>query len=470
MPRMAGLLALALFTPAAQAQHAAGAPPDLTAHPIGWIALALFVLAYVAVVLEERIHIAKSKPVMLAAGLIWGLLAWWSAVPGEAASPVMVAFQEMFLEYSEVFFFLVVAMTYVTAMGERGIFEALRVQLVKRHLSYRQLFWITGTLAFLLSPVLDNLTTALVMSAVIVAVCAGNARFITLAFINLVVAANAGGAWSAFGDITTLMVWQAGKVEFAEFFAIFLPSLVNWLVPAVIMSFAVPAGRPEPAQSHAKIKPGGIGICVTFAVTILITVAGRQWLGMPAAYGMLTGLALLNVVASRIDHRQRQYALAQGQPAAEHGYSIFKIIANAEWDTLLFFYGVFACVGGLAAIGYLELASHAMYGGLGYTWANAAIGVLSAIVDNIPIMFAVLKMNPAMDHGQWLLVTLTAGVGGSLLSIGSAAGVALMGASRGLYTFTAHLRWTFVIALGYVASILTHLWLNAHHFTGAAGG
>ncbi|HEY6940975.1 sodium:proton antiporter NhaD [Dokdonella sp.] len=437
----------------------------LTAHPVGWIALGLFVLAYAAVIAEERLRIAKSKPVMLAAGLMWGLIAWWTARPEGDASPARTAFEHMFLEYSEVFFFLVVAMTYVTAIGERGVFDALRDQLVRRRFGYRALFWITGLLAFLISPVLDNLTTALVMSAVILAVCAENPRFVTLAFVNLVVAANAGGAWSAFGDITTLMVWQARKVEFAQFFALFVPSLVNWLVPAAIMHFSVPAGRPDATAARTPVKVGGFGICFAFALTIAITVAGRQWLGMPAAYGMLTGLALLNVIASRIERKERVYALAQGQPNPSR-YSIFRIIANAEWDTLLFFYGVFACVGALAALGYLELASQALYGGLGYTWANTAIGVLSAIVDNIPIMFAVLGMNPPMDHGQWLLVTLTAGVGGSLLSIGSAAGVALMGASRGLYTFGAHLRWSGVIALGYAASILVHLWLNARHFGG----
>lgn len=441
----------------------------LTAHPVGWIALGLFVAAYAAVIAEERLRIAKSKPVMLAAALIWGVLAWWTATPEGGNAAVRDAFQTMFLEYSQVFFFLVVAMTYVTAMGERNVFEALRSQLTRRHLSYRQLFWVTGTIAFLISPVLDNLTTALVMSAVILAVCAGNKRFITLSFINLVVAANAGGAWSAFGDITTLMVWQAQKVEFSEFFAIFLPSLINWLIPAIAMSFAVPNGTPHPAENPARIKNGGIGICVTFAVTILITVAGRQWLGMPAAYGMLTGLALLNLLATRIDRSQRSYALAEGIQG-DHGYSIFKIIANAEWDTLLFFYGVFACVGGLAAIGYLELASTFMYGGFGFTLANAGMGVLSAVVDNIPIMFAVLKMDPQMDHGQWLLITLTAGVGGSLLSIGSAAGVALMGVSRGLYTFNAHLRWSVVVALGYIASIAAHLWLNARFFAPAVAG
>ncbi|HET7267832.1 MAG TPA: sodium:proton antiporter NhaD [Oleiagrimonas sp.] len=437
---------------------AAPAPFDLTGHPIGWISLALFVLAYVAVILEERIHIAKSKPVMLAAGLIWALIAWKTGGdPG-----VRHAFDAMFLEYAEIFFFLVVAMTYVTAMGERGVFEALRVKLVGRGFSYRQLFWITGVIAFFLSAVLDNLTTALVMSAVVLAVGIGNVRFITIAMINLVVAANAGGAWSAFGDITTLMVWQAHKAEFFDFFRLFVPSLVNWLIPATIMFFALPKGHPDPVDGDAGIKPGGIAICATFGITILITVIGKQWLGMPAAYGMLTGLALLNMLASRIDRRQRRYALARG---VEHErYSIFRIIANAEWDTLLFFYGVFACVGGLAALGYLAMASDYMYGTLGYTIANTGMGVLSAVVDNIPIMYAVLHMNPPMDQADWLLITLTAGVGGSLLSIGSAAGVALMGASRGMYTFASHLKWTWAIALGYAASIAVHLWLAAHWF------
>lgn len=426
----------------------------LVSHPIGWIALLLFVLAYVAVILEERIHIAKSKPVMLGAALIWGLIAWKM----DGADGPREAFESMFLEYSEIFFFLVVAMTYVTAMGERGVFDALRAQLIKMRFSYRQLFWVTGFVAFFLSPVMDNLTTALVMSAVILAIGAGNVRFITLSMINLVVAANAGGAWSAFGDITTLMVWQAHRAEFFDFFQLFFPAVINWLVPALAMYFALPKGRPDSPIASARIKPGGIGICVTFAITIAITVAGKQLLGMPAAYGMLTGLAFLNLLASRIDHRQRRYALAEGRE--EETYSIFRIIANAEWDTLLFFYGVFACVGGLGAIGYLELASNHLYGNLGFTVANSLIGVLSAIVDNIPIMFAVLQMHPPMDQSQWLLVTLTAGVGGSLLSVGSAAGVALMGASRGMYTFMAHLRWTWAIALGYIASIALHLWLS----------
>jgi PAS domain-containing protein len=141
-------------------------------------------------------------------------------------------------------------------------------------------------------------------------------------------------------------------------------------------------------------------------------------------------------------------------------FDIMQRIARAEWDTLLFFYGVILCVGGLGQFGYLTLLSQLAYTGMGPTVANTLVGVLSAIVDNIPVMFAVLTMDPAMSTGQWLLVTLTAGVGGSLLAIGSAAGVALMGTARGIYTFGAHLKWTPVIALGYAASILVHLFVN----------
>ena len=135
-------------------------------------------------------------------------------------------------------------------------------------------------------------------------------------------------------------------------------------------------------------------------------------------------------------------------------------VSRAEWDTLLSFYGVILCVGGLSQFGYLGLLSHSMYTNLGFTSANVFIGIVSAVVDNIPIMFSVLTMNPGMPLSQWLLVTLTTGVGGSLLSIGSAAGVALMGTARGTYTFGAHLKWTPVIALGYASGILCHLFIN----------
>ena len=152
-----------------------------------------------------------------------------------------------------------------------------------------------------------------------------------------------------------------------------------------------------------------------------------------------------------------------GGPAPEP-FDIFKSMQRTEWDTLMFFYGIMLCVGGLGALGYLAVLSSLLYQGLGATAANILVGILSAVIDNIPIMFAVLSMNPDMNLGQWLLVTMTAGVGGSLLSIGSAAGVALMGQTRGVYTFLVHLKWTWAIALGYAASIGVHWVMNGHLF------
>jgi Na+/H+ antiporter NhaD/arsenite permease-like protein len=140
------------------------------------------------------------------------------------------------------------------------------------------------------------------------------------------------------------------------------------------------------------------------------------------------------------------------------------MLEKIEWDTLMFFYGVLMALGGLGALGYLAATSQVLYVSLGPTAANVLVGLLSAVIDNVPVMFAVLQMSPEMSLGQWLLVTLTTGVGGSLLSIGSAAGVALMGQARGIYTFGAHLRWTWAIALGYAASIAAHLWLNSASF------
>ena len=438
---------------------------DLTTHPVGLMALAIFIGAYALVVLEEHIGLRKSKPVMLAAATIWALIAWQAQASGAPDGYAAEAFRHIFLEFAELFFFLIVAMSFVGAIGERNVFEALRADLVSHGLGYRALFWLTGVISFFMSAALDNLTTSLIMSGVILAVGRGNVRFVTLAFVNLVVAANAGGAWSAFGDITTLMVWQAHKVEFFEFFAIFVPSVVNWLVPAAIMHFALPDGRPEIGRDDADVLYGGWTICALFAVTIAITVSAKQLLGMPPAFGMMAGLGLLKMQGWRI----RRHELRAGVPQGGEPYNVFSIIARAEWDTLLFFYGVLVCVGGLATMGYLELVSDHMYGGMGYTGGNVMLGVLSAIVDNIPIMYAVLQMSPPMDHGQWLLITLTCGVGGSLLSVGSAAGVALMGVSQGQYTFVGHLRWTWAIALGYAASVATHLWINAHHFGAAAG-
>ncbi len=339
------------------------------------------------------------------------------------------------------------------------------------------MFWLTGTLAFFISPVADNLTTALLMCAVVMKVGEGDPKFVSIACINIVVAANAGGAFSPFGDITTLMVWQAGIVHFEEFFELFVPSVVNFLLPATVMSLFIGDLRPQAIYEEVELKRGARRILALFLLTIVTAVACHSLLHLPPVLGMMTGLGYLQFFGyylrmslPRSLARKRAVAERQNNQDALRRlgsvvpFDVFSRVARAEWDTLLFFYGVVMCVGGLGFMGYLALVSETLYTNWDPTYANVSLGIISAIVDNIPIMFSVLTMEPGMSHGQWLLITLTAGVGGSLLSIGSAAGVALMGQARGIYTFSSHLKWSPVILLGYVASVLTHIWLNAASF------
>jgi len=462
------LVLLSLFVPAlAVASEAGSTSLDLTSHWVGYTAIAVFALAYIFVILEERIHLRKSKPVLIAAGIIWILIAIAYNSQGLPHN-VEVAIRHNFLEYTELFFFLLVAMTYINAMIERGVFEELRNWLVGKGFSYRALFWITGILAFFISPVADNLTTALIMCAVVMTVGKEKPKFITLACINIVVAANAGGAFSPFGDITTLMVWQKGILNFTTFFKLFIPSVANYVIPAIIMHFALPSGRPTADESKGSaLQIGGIPIVFLFLATIVTAVCFHNFLHIPPVFGMMMGLAYLKVFGFYLRRKSHKVVFSTEIPPGsndssegEEGFDVFDKIAKAEWDTLFFFYGVIMAVGGLGFIGYLGMASEFVYGELGATTANILVGIMSAIVDNIPVMFAVLTMNPAMSETQWLLVTLTAGVGGSLLSIGSAAGVALMGQARGYYTFFAHLKWMPVIALGYAASIYVHFLVN----------
>ncbi|WP_445424782.1 sodium:proton antiporter NhaD [Alishewanella sp. HL-SH06] len=465
---------LLLLTPSAFA--AAAGQLELTQSMVGYVCIGIFVIAYALVMGEEKLHMRKSKPVLVAAGLIWMLIGWVYIQQGQP-EVTQVAFRHNLLEFAELMLFLLVAMTYINAMEERRLFDALRSWMIKKGFSYQNLFWITGFLSFFISPVADNLTTALLMCAVVMKVAEGDKKFINLCCVNIVVAANAGGAFSPFGDITTLMVWQAGLLHFQEFFALFIPSLVNFLVPAIVMSFFVEKRQPSALLEEVELKRGALRIVSLFLITIATAVSCHTFLHLPPVLGMMMGLGYLQFFGYFLRQTlpgslARKRAMAERTGDVERlkrlggvvPFDVFSRVQRAEWDTLLFFYGVVMCVGGLGFLGYLGLMSDILYTQWGATNANIALGVISAVIDNIPVMFAVLTMQPEMSHGQWLLITLTAGVGGSLLSVGSAAGVALMGQARGYYTFSGHLKWAPVIALGYAASIVTHQWINAGLF------
>jgi Na+/H+ antiporter NhaD/arsenite permease-like protein len=478
---------------------------DLTGKWIGTIALILFAVAYFLAMVEEATELRKSKPMVFAASLIWVLIAAHYTYNG-LSEPAGLAFRSALEGYAELFLFIMVSMTYLNAMEDRSVFERLRVWLLSKNFSYRQLFWITGFQAFFISSVCNNLTTALLMGSVIVALGKDSPRFVTLSCVNVVVASNAGGSFSPFGDITTLLVWQKGVVPFFDFFSLLVPAIVNLAVPAVIMHFFIPKNRPKALLESEPMKRGGWVIIGLFVLTIITAASFENFLGLPPAAGMMLGLTYLKffgfymeqvpahvediedeqpeIKPSSNQSQQLSYSKEkEDRPGyidyfapmkvmnkqkkhqnIDQPFDVFHTVANLEWDTLLFFYGVMLAVGGLSFIGYLSLASELLYVGLDPSVANILVGIASAFVDNGTIMLAVLTMEPDISQGQWLLVTLTTGVGGSLLAVGSAAGVGLMGQAKGIYTFTNHLKWTPAIALGYLSSIAAHFLLNGRYF------
>jgi Na+/H+ antiporter NhaD/arsenite permease-like protein len=406
-------------------------------------------VGYITIATEDVIHVNKAKPALfMGTFLLVSLGAFLTfGTPVEHTKELMEHYHhhvmELVFEIAGIYFFLFVAMTYIEALIERNVFEVLKDGILQKGFSYKGLFWITGVLAFVLSPIADNLTTALILATVLITIEKNNVKFLVPAGINIVVAANAGGAWSPFGDITTLMTWTAGKASFIEILGLFPSATIGFLVTAYLLSNFVPSGHPEKisaSDTKAIIKPGGIGIVVLGLVSIMLAVVSHQVFHVPAMIGMLLGLSLLKLYSVHLKKRRN-----------ETEFSVFKSIAKIENDTLLFFFGILSAVSVLQFLGYLALMGE-WYKTVNPTILNIGVGLLSAVIDNVPVMFAVLKTNPLMGVDQWLLVTLTAGIGGSLISFGSAAGIGMMGKLHGIYTFTSHMKLAWTVLVGYIVS------------------
>ncbi len=418
---------------------------------VGLVSLAFFIIGYYFIATEDKYRINKAKPALLAGTGIFMLIGLYFAIYGLDSKILEKEVEHLIVEISGIFFFLFVAMTYIEAMIDRGVFTTLRYNLVSKGYSYKKLFWVTGFLAFFISPVADNLTTALILSTVLITIDRDSKEFLVPSAINIVVAANAGGAWSPFGDITTLMVWVDGRASFTEFLFLFPSAFLGWGLTAFLLSRFIPKGTPpfNVNEEPATIEKGGKVIIGLFALTIILAIISHQVLDLPAMWGMMFGLAILKLYV---------YGLNESSSSSTR-VNVFAWIAKVENDTLLFFFGILAAVGGLHFLGFLEYFT-ALYNQFGATAVNIGVGFLSAVVDNVPVMSAVLKADPNMGSNpisiqeQWMLVTMTAGVGGSLISFGSAAGVGVMGKLHGIYTFTSHMKYAWTVLLGYILSVL----------------
>jgi len=425
------------------AEHAA-TDINLATTWVGWLSLAVFVIAYYFIATEEKYEINKAKPALFAGTFMFMLIGIYYAINGLNPDGLHHELEHLILEIAEIFFFLLVAMTYIETLLERGVFDLMKYKLVSKGYSYKKLFWLTGFLAFFISPVADNLTTALILSTVLFTIDKKNMAFLVPGAINIVVAANAGGAWSPFGDITTLMSWTAGKGEFVDFLYLFPAAFLGWVATAYLLSLSVPKGEPAfdaATEKKPVVLDGGMVVAYLGVGTIVFAVLAHQFFHFPAMWGMMFGLAVLKLYAFQLKRR------------GGHSFDIFVNMQKVENDTLLFFFGILSAVGALHFLGFLEYV-HELYGMIGATAANVGVGFLSAVVDNVPVMSAILKSSPSMGTDQWMLVTMTAGVGGSLISFGSAAGVGVMGKLRGIYTFGSHMKHAWTVLAGYILSIV----------------
>jgi Na+/H+ antiporter NhaD/arsenite permease-like protein len=410
----------------------------------GWVVFGIFVVGYFFIAMEERYHINKAKPALFIGTFMFVLIGVYYAVNGYDVTPLHHEMSSLILEIAEIFFFLFVAMTFIETMIERNVFEVLKHKLVSKGYSYKKLFWLTGLLAFFISPVADNLTTALILSTVLFTIDKHKTEFLVAGAINIVVAANAGGAWSPFGDITTLMAWTAKKGEFVDFLFLFPASFIGWFVTAFLLSLYVPKGMPhfDPlTEVIPRIKDGGMVVVYIGISTIVMAVLMHTFMHFPAMWGMMFGLAIL-----------KMYSYFHKRKNSANAINVYARMAHIENDTLLFFFGILSAVGALHFMGFLEYV-HNLYSLIGITTSNVSVGFISAIIDNVPVMSAILKASPEMGIDQWMLVTLTAGIGGSLISFGSAAGVGVMGRMKGIYTFSSHMKLSWTILVGYIVSI-----------------
>ena len=433
--------------------------PDLTNTWVGVATLIIFIIGYYFVANEEKYHMDKAIPALFIGIFSFLLIAVYYYINGLEMHLVHDESEKVILEIAEIFFFLFVAMTYIECLLHMRVFDALKYKLISRGYSYRKLFWLTGLIAFFLSPIADNLTTALILATVLITIEKDNKEFLVPSAINIVVAANAGGAWSPFGDITTLMTWTAGKGSFTDFIFLLPASIIGYLITAFLLSRFVPTTQPA-FNSQTEEKPQmAIGAKVVIFlgfITLFSAVVSHQILDFPAMWGMMFGLTLLKIYSYLLSIKY----------GSDH-LNIFRAMSKIENNTLMFFFGILAAVGALYFVGWLTLLS-SVYNPdvLGPTWSNISVGFLSAIVDNVPVMSAVLKANPDMNTSQWMLVALTAGIGGSLISFGSAAGVGVMGKLKGIYTFSAHMKFAWTILIGYGVSIgiwyLQFIILNIH--------
>ena len=423
----------------------------------------VFVAGYLAIALEHPLHINKAASALVTGVLVWVLLMLGreGLMPDAHAGPegVVHHLMEHLGDIAGILFFLMGAMTVVELIDVHEGFRVITDRITGT--SKVSLLWMLSIIAFFLSAALDNMTTAIVMSALLRKLIRDRNDLWTFAGM-VIIAANAGGAWSPIGDVTTIMLWIGGQVTAANIVVkLIAPSLVCLLLPLIWFSFTFRSTiqRPEEEVRSRKGRTGvpagtqrlvlGLGLAALLGVPVF-----KTYTHLPPYMGILLGLGILWVVTERL-HRH-------ADDAVQDHLSVNAVLRRIDVPSVLFFLGILTAVAGLQVAGHLTDMAQVLDRSLGDMYlVNTVIGALSSVVDNVPLVAAAMGMYPMtqfpVDHPFWELLAFCAGTGGSLLIIGSAAGVATMGI-LGIDFLWYLKRMAFPAALGYLGGILT-FWL-----------
>ncbi|MDP2210643.1 MAG: sodium:proton antiporter NhaD [Candidatus Aquicultor sp.] len=403
----------------------------------------LFIIAYILISAEHKLQVSKSAVAMFFAGLLWILIAI------DSGQLVEAHLSEAGTEIFEIIVFLLCAMTLVEILVHYKFFELVRVWLVAKELDNTKQLWTISILAFALSAVIDNLTTTIILTQLSRLFFKGKNILVAAALV--IVAANAGGAFSPIGDVTTTMLWLKGKFSSGEVIMYgFLPSLTIYLIAAPLLIRQAEAGdRCVPEVEEFKlVRSEKLVIAFVFGSFTLPFIFHAFHL--KPYMGLVTGLGLTWLVVD---------ALKRGLPNHRSHFtaSIENLLQKTDISSLKFFIGILLAVAALNHLGILEMVSNSLFGdapSLGrYVLGSSVMGVLSAIVDNVPLTAAATDIVKTTDPIIWVLIALAVGTGGSILVIGSAAGVVAMGIVKEL-NFVNYLKIASLPALlGYLGGI-----------------
>lgn len=393
--------------------------------------IGLAILALLGVVFEEVTHISKAKITLFTGTLSWVIL-YLTAMTDSTTELVNHHLEENIAEIASLWLFLVAAMTFVAYLNKKRMIESLINRMLPSKISERKLLFMTGLFAFFFSSLADNITATLVSVAMILPLGLPKEKVIKFAVLA-VFAVNSGGVALITGDVTTLMIFLEGKTEIQNLLWLSLPALCSVILLAAMLSFGM-KGQITLSRNRIPVNRVDMLIAAIFLTTILLTILGNIAFKIPPVLSFLCGLSVMFLVAHflRKDNDEDP---------------ILDYIRRIEFDTLLFFLGILLLVGMLKQIHVLDVLIK-IYDVMPLYAANYVLGVMSSFIDNVPLTAALLKADIHMDPGAWLSLTYAVGVGGSLLVIGSAAGIVAMSKVPGL-TFGRFAKFSLPLVIAY---------------------